>query len=148
MSANKAILFFGLIFDDNPAWHPMFRDDIEEEYEWEWEEDWDKKHGPVEPEDEDRSSIEWEKWREENKKYIKNGISVHVGCYLSYEFPMYYVGLKAHNYVINRGEHQEISPDLLASPRLDQIEALKTFCEIHSIPWSEPKWFIVTLEDY
>jgi hypothetical protein len=136
--SSDAILFYGICFNDETP------ECFEEDYN-DWESDWENKYGPKQPEDKgDYKGPEWDKWREEKKEFEGNGIAMEVGIYCSYDYPMYFVAPQAHTYTVYRGDFEEITPEMIAAPRADQIAALKEFCELHNIPYSEPKWFMVS----
>lgn len=134
----NGILFYGIAYDEDlavDALAPNFDGDFETLYA--------AKMGVHEP------NVEYDKtteplfqkyWKERRKINEQSGC--HVGVYCSGDYPMNFVWVNDGRYIANRGEAIEIPDGLKAKPEWkDQI---KTYCEVLNLPYSEPKWFLVS----
>ena len=85
----------------------------------------------------DKYSAYWDAKRE----ICKQG-GCEVGTYCSSDYPMYYVCVKAGQYAVSRGSETEVPNGLHFEPHWNEM--LQKYCELMGLPYSEPKWLLVS----
>jgi hypothetical protein len=132
--STDAILFWGITFEEGAD----YLDDIDDRAEEAEEED----EAREVPRPEDRGDIrspEWEEWRGRFWAWKKEQPTV--GRHCSGDYPMYYVTVGGSERRASRGSAVEVT-SLEVEPGWGP--KLKAYCERLGLPWSEPKWWLVS----
>lgn len=132
--STDAIFFYGFHADEG-EWDDFLGK--------EWESTFAAKMGTPEPDvdfdTEDHKTLHVAFW--EVRKKLVDAEPCEVDTHCSGECPMPYVSVKASKTKAWRGDPQEIK-SLAIDPEWNA--QLKKFCELMSIPWQEPKWWLVS----
>lgn len=129
-TSTDGILFWGIHFDEG-----------EFEPGWEWEDAYAATKGVIKPTApyEGNENIYSAYWAAKRDAVESAGCLVDAHC--SGEYPMFYVAVKASQTVNRRGYPEEIKSLEVGA---DWEAKLRAFCEALGVPWSQPKWWLVS----
>lgn len=133
-TSTDAVLFYGIHADEN-EWEDFIGED--------WQETLASKFGVHEPqvpyETPEQEMLFHDYWDKKDEICEKESCAIDFHC--SGEYPMPYAFVRASKTEACRGYPEEIS-GLTVQPEWDQ--ELKGFCELMGIPWTQPKWWLVS----
>ena len=76
------------------------------------------------------------------RKQAQEQAGVELITHCSGEYPMYILAIAGTAKSASRGTALEITKDDLLMNQLAGLERLRAFCELHDIPWAEPRWLL------
>ena len=140
--STNGILFYGINLGENGDEFTF--DDEAEHYELDFETIYAAKHGLLEPEGDYDDLLTrplfkayWDK-----KSSLLKSCPCEIDTYGSSDYPLYFVAVKAGKYLVHRGYTTEIPDGLTAKP--EWKEQIKAYCELMGLPYSDPKWLLVS----
>lgn len=143
-----ALLMYGIDYggemdmDELAKSHGFDPDD--EDFEFDWEVVHSKVLGVEDPKikyEGDGVDIYHDYW--DAKRKALAAAPCEIDKYCSCDYPMLIACVKKSRYHASRGEAIEVQDGLKAKPEWDQ--QLKDFCELMKLPYSEPKWYLVSM---
>jgi len=96
----------------------------------------------------DYDTYEWQRWAcqrlgfkdKEDLWSVEKDTGVVLGTHCSYDYPMYFIGVKDSVQTANRGYPVDAEFEVGA----DWQEKLKEFCEALDIPVTNPRWILAS----
>lgn len=139
--STDGILFYGIDFGEDGLDLDEYFDKQNEDHDF--EEHYARKVAGIHLPDEPWSaeSPAWEKDRKARQK-AETACPCKVASYCSGDYPIYFASVKDGFYRVNRGDAIEIPDGLTARP--EWKDQLRTYCEQMALPYSEPKWWLVS----
>jgi len=74
--------------------------------------------------------------------FLESKGSIKIDTHCSGEYPMYFLTIKGYHHTAYRGCPQEIQS--FDRPSDGDIEELRHYCTVNNLPYTEPKWWLVS----